>query len=107
MQRMTPISLDTSLVTGQYLEEGDKLRDLEARCGVHGLDDKVNRRPARLVSARIVHADGGILRRRLEATGVEVREDGHEGVLADVAAPRYEVSELQPGFFSNSGGGGE
>jgi hypothetical protein len=46
-----------------------------------------------------------ILRRRLEAAGVEVREDGHEGVLADVAAPRYGVSELQQGLFSNSSRG--
>jgi hypothetical protein len=94
-------------VSGQYLEEGDKLGDLEARSGVHGLDDKVYRRSARRVAARVVHADGGLLRRRLEAAGVEVPEDGHEGVPADVAAAGDQAVELEPGPLANGGGGRE
>lgn len=89
-----------------YLEEGDKLGDLEARRGVHGLDDEVYGRAAGPVAARVVHADGGLLRRRLEAAGVEVAEDGHEGVVADVAAAGDEVGELEAGPLATGGGGG-
>lgn len=58
------------------------------------------------MAARVVHADGGLLRRRLEAAGVEVSEDGHEGVLADVAAAGDEVGELEAGPLAAAAGGG-
>jgi len=90
-----------------YLEEGDKLGDLEARRGVHGLDDEVYRGAAGPVAARIVHADGGLLRRGLEAAGVEVAEDGHEGVVADVVPAGDEVGELEAGPLAAAGRGRE
>jgi hypothetical protein len=47
-----------------------------------------------------------ILRRRLEAAGVEVREDGHEGVLADVAAPPVRGQRAPAGAFLQQQPGG-
>ena len=59
------------------------------------------------MAARFVHAGGDLLRRRLEAAGVEVPEDGHEGVPADVAAAGDQAVELEPGPLANGGGGRE
>ena len=55
------------------------------------------------MAARFVHAGGDLLRRRLEAAGVEVPEDGHDGRCG---AAGDQAIELEPGPLANSGGVG-
>jgi len=92
------------------LEEVDKLGYLEARSGVHGLDDKVNGQSACCMAAHFVHAGGGLLlRRRHEVAGVEVLKDGHEeGVPADMWPPVIRPSSssrgLSPTAMGREGG---
>lgn len=93
-------------VTVDYLEEGDELGDLEAGGGVRGLDDEVDRRAARVVAAAVVQAGGGLGGRRPEAAGVQVAENGDEGVSADVAPAGDQPVEVQLRLVAGGGGGG-